>query len=215
MSVKTNSAGRARHPVTRSLKRLRFTMLFLTVMVIVNLLAGSVGHGLPAPVLADWGIGHDSLLSGEISRLITGTFLSHDRDMFLRQLIFAATVIGYTEWVRGTGWAAALFFALDITGMLIILGCVALGAGVIDLTAMNDVGMSIGGFGLIGVAIAGWRRKWLLLCAILSAIAVKFGLAPDPLADGGHVIALGLGFALGAIIAPPRPVASREARHAR
>ena len=196
-------------------KRLRFTLLFLAVMVTANLLAGSVSQGLPSWVIADWGIGHDSLLSGEISRLITGTFLSHDPEMFRRQLIFAATVIGYTEWVRGTGWAAALFFGLDITGMLILLACVALAAGVIDLTSMNDVGMSIGGFGLIGVAIAGWRRKWLAFGAILITIAVKFGLAPEPLADGGHVIALALGFALGAILAPPKPFALRKPLHPR
>lgn len=180
--------------------RLRFTILFLLVMLTANLLAGGLGQDLPAEMLSNWGIGHNSLLSGQFFRLITGTFLSHDVGMLIRQFIFAAVVIGYTEWVRGTTQTVMLFFVLDIVGTLLLLLGVGLGAGLIDITALNDVGMSIGGFGLIGVAIASWRAKWLLVALILIAIAAKLTIAPDLLADGGHALALSLGFVLGRVL---------------
>lgn len=198
-----------------SVIRLRFTILFLSMMLIANLLAGSLAQDLPDNVLEDWGIGHDSLLSGQIFRLFTGIFLSHEPEMFIRQFIFAATVVGYTEWTRGTARAALLFFGIDFAGTLLLIACVGWGAGVIDLTATNDVGMSIGGFGLIGVAISAWRGKWWLFVAILLAIAVKFTIDPDLLADGGHLLALSLGFVLGGLMPPQERALPDDAYHAR
>lgn len=215
MSVETGKSALTRHPVALSIIRLRFTILFLIAMLIANLLAGSLDQDLPGEMLEDWGIGHDSLRTGEVFRLITGTFLSHDSDMFIRQFIFAATVIGYTEWTRGTARAVLLFFGLDIAGTLLLLACVGWGAAVVNVTAMNDVGMSIGGFGLIGVAIATWRGKWPLFAAILLAIAVKFTIEPDLLADGGHVLALSLGLVLGGFVPLVEPATRPEADHAR
>lgn len=169
------------------------------VMLAANMLTTGFGQDLPNEALQDWGVGHDSFLSGEVFRLITGTFLSHDTGMLMRQFIFAAIVIGYTEWVRGTTQTALLFFGLDIIGTLLLLVFVgvAQGAGLIDLTAMNDVGMSIGGFGLIGLTLSRRRHKWLLLIVTLAAITLKLAIAPHLLADGGHVLALLLGFTLG------------------
>lgn len=177
--------------------RLRFTLVFLTVMLIANLLATGLNQNLPYEVLSNWGVGHNSLMSGQFFRLLTGTFLSHDAGMLVRQFIFAAVVIGYTEWLRGTAQTALLFFGLDIIGTLLLLLGVGLGSSLIDVTAMNDVGMSIGGFGLIGVALSTWSRKWLLFTIILVAIAAKLIIAPDLLADGGHAVALILGFVVG------------------
>lgn len=214
MSAEPARSEIAHSPFAGLVIRLRFTILFLMVMVFANLAAGSLGQHLPAAMLKDWGIGHKSLLSGQVFRLITGTFLSHDPDMLLRQFIFAATVIGYIEWTQGTGRAALLFFGLDITGTFLLLACVGWGVGVIDMTSTNDVGMSIGGFGLIGVAITKWRYRWLLLAATLLAIAVKFSIEPDLLADGGHVLALTLGFFLASVLPLPKRVALREANNA-
>ncbi len=215
MSVRTDKASSTLHSVGTSIIRLRFTILFLVAMLIANLFAGSLGHDLPDRVLTNWGIGRDAVLSGELFRLITGIFLSHDPDMLVRQLAFAAAAIGYTEWTRGTGCTALLFFGLDLAGTLALLACVGWGAGWVDLTSMNDVGMSIGGFGLIGVAIADWRGKWLLLFAVLLAIMVKFSIEPDVLADAGHVLALLLGFAVRRFLPPRKLNHSREIGHAR
>lgn len=180
--------------------RLRFTIAFLIVMLTANLLASGLGQDLSDEMLKKWGIGHNSLMSGQLFRLITGTFLSHDSGMLVRQFIFAAVVIGYTEWKRGSIQTALLFFSLDIVGTLLLLVSVGLGSGLIDITALNDVGMSIGGFGLIGVIMTMWRRKWLLLVMILLTIVAKLSIAPNLLADGGHALAVCLGFALGQLL---------------
>ncbi|MFZ1469294.1 MAG: hypothetical protein WAT09_09965 [Paracoccaceae bacterium] len=190
-----------------------FTFLFLATMLAANLLSGSIGQDLPGRILADWGIGYNSVMSGEVFRLITGTFLSHDPGMALRQFLFAATVIGYAEWMQGSARTAALFFGLDIVATLLLLGCIGWGAGVIDLAATNDVGMSIGGFGLIGTIMARWQYAWLWLAATLLAIALKFAVAPEVLADSGHVLALVLGFALQIFVSALTN--SRKSDHAR
>ena len=193
-------------------RRLRFTLGFLAVMTLANFLAGSLAGDLPQRALADWGISLADLKRGEVFRLMTGTFLSHDSDMFARQFLFAAAVIGYTEWQRGSLRAAALFFFLDILGTLILLplvGSIALLAGT------SDVGMSIGGFGLIGLAIAGRKRAVFLCAAILAAIALKYGISPDPIADAGHVLALVLGLIAGKLTGGVRRTRKAGICHAR
>ena len=44
-------------------------------------------------MLRAWGVGHDSLRTGEAFRLLTGTFLSHDAGMLMRQLILVAITL--------------------------------------------------------------------------------------------------------------------------
>jgi len=214
MSAEAPGLTRTGANIMATVLRLRFTMLFLAVMVIANLLAGTLWQPLPHRLLAAWGIGFDPVLSGDLFRLITGTFLSHDPDMFVRQILFAALVIGHTELQRGGVRTAALFFGLDIVGTLILLACVGWAVGIADLTSHYDVGMSIGGFGLIGLALAGWRGRWLIFSAILGAILAKFVTEPDPLADGGHAIALMLGFVLGLALKPPQWPRSQDVGNA-
>ena len=177
--------------------RFRFTLLFLTVMLIANIAAGTLDGELPEEVLAIWGIGQESVWSGDIARLLTGTFLSHDVDMFFRQVVFAAVALGYTEKVRGSWGAAGAFFALDIASTLILLTVVWMIPILSDMAALNDVGMSMGGFGLVGLAIAGARRRWILCTAVLLAIIAKIAIDFEPLTDTGHIIALMLGFLSG------------------
>lgn len=123
-------------------------------MLTASLLEGSLLGALPSPFLSSLGVSYEALRAGEVFRLITGTFLSQDAGMFLRQFIFAGLVTGYTESVRGTKCAAALFFGLDICGTLGLMAVIGWGASVVDRAAVRDVGMSIDGFGLIGVIVS-------------------------------------------------------------
>ena len=215
MSVDARSLFSVNHPIVLALARLRFTILFLAVMLVANLLAGSLHRPLTNRMLENWGIGHDTLMRGDALRLITSTFLSHDPDMLLRQFVFAAMALGYTELKFGSGRTIALFLGLDIIGTLILLALVGLLSGTIDLTAANDVGMSIGGFGLVGLAIADWRGRSSLFAAILVGIAMKFAYAPDLMADGGHVLAFGLGYVLGLLLSRRKRTVSKEPGYAR
>lgn len=215
MSPESVTNGTIRQRAIRIASRLRFTLLFLATMLVANIASGSTSNDLPHEILEAWGIGWDAVASGDVFRLVTGTFLAHDPDMFLRQIVFAATVIGYTEWQRGSLRTAALFFGLDLVGTLALLALVGWSAGLAQFAATNDVGMSIGGFGLIGLAIAGWQRHWLVLSLVLLAVGVKYGISPDPLADLGHILALGFGFAFGSVLQVELWCKTREATHAR
>ena len=179
-------------------------------MVIANWLAGTLVGILPPQALTAWGISHQSILNGEVFRLLTGTFLSHDVGMFLRQVCFAIAVIGAYEWLEGTWRAVAAFFLIDIAGSLIVLfGGLPLLAGLPDLGGAavlltHDVGMSAGGFGLIGALIAKHRHGWVLLGLTMAAIAFKVWINFEVIADTAHALCLVLGFALQAVLIQQR-----------
>ncbi|MDU9004583.1 hypothetical protein [Sedimentitalea todarodis] len=186
----------------KHIRRIPFTILFLSIMVLANWFAGTLAGTLPAETLSNWGISHQTVVTGDLARLITGTFLSHDLGMFLRQLIFAGAVIGYFEWHGSTLRTAITYFSIDIVGSVIVLfAVVPLVAaipeiGQADARATLDVGMSAGGFGLIGAILASWPHKWLLLGAVVAAIVVKVWYDLDVIADSAHLICLLIGFAV-------------------
>ena len=180
--------------------RYRFTLLFLAALVFANTAAGTLDGELPGEMLEVWGIGQEAVWSGDFVRLLTGTFLSHDVGMFFRQIVFAALTLGYTERVRGSLPAAMAFFALEIGSTLVLLTAVWMLPSLSDVSALNDVGMSMGGFGLVGLAIAGVRYRWFFLFAVLLAISIKVAVDFEPLTDTGHVIALLLGVLVGLLM---------------
>jgi hypothetical protein len=100
---------------------LPFTLAFLAAMVGANWAAGTLSGRLPFRALTEWGMSHQRLVRGETFRLLTGTFLSHDRGMFLRQIVFAAGVIGVYEWQSGSLQAVLMFVTTNLAGTLIVL----------------------------------------------------------------------------------------------
>ena len=186
--------------VTTRLWRLRFTVAILGVMIAANWAAGGLWRDLPPAALARWGISHDDLAKGEVWRLITANFLSRHPRMLLDQVTFTLCTVGWFEWHHGSLRAFAIFFVTNTAGFLLTLFWVVgvlksypVGAG---LDTMRDIGMSAGGFGLIGAIIADLPRKWLLLGGALVLLGAKFFVLPDPIADIAHPITLVLGFML-------------------
>lgn len=181
--------------------RIPFTLLFLTVMVVANASAGTFGGALPETALSDWGISHFSIRQGEMLRLFSGTVLSHDLGMFLRQMVFAGAVIGAYEWTEGSLRALGMFLSIDILGTLFVLFAVLPVLILLHPTiddgalAVYDVGMSAGGFGLIGALVAKLPYRWLFLLGICAGIGIKVRIDFDPIADSVHVFCLFLGFA--------------------
>ncbi len=182
--------------------RLPFMLTFLLVMASFNWLAGTFSGILPQHALTAWGISHHSILNGEVFRLMTGTFLSHDFGMFVRQFCFAAVVIGAYEWGEGTWRALAVFFTVDILGSLLVLfGVLPLLVGLHYTVGeaellTHDVGMSAGGFGLLGAILANRPRRWLMLSLATLGILGKMWLDFEPIADTAHLLCLFLGFGL-------------------
>lgn len=183
------------------MRRLPFTLIFLATLVLANWAAGTLQGTLPLKALAGWGISHRNIVEGETFRLLTGTFLSHDLAMFARQMVFAATVIGLYEWNTGSLRTATLFFSVDLIGTLIVVFIVLPVLAATPLAGPSalqsyDVGMSAGGFGLIGALAAMQRRAVLLFALVLAAIVIKVWFSFDIIADSAHVVCLLLGFTL-------------------
>lgn len=184
------------------IRRLPFTFAFLAIMCVANALSGTLFGAVTPEALTGWGVSHDSLRQGEVYRLLSGTVLSHDLGMLLRQLVFVAAIVGAYEWIEGSRRAATTFLTIDIIGTLLVL-FVALPALVHAFSlappaalAAFDVGMSAGGFGLIGALTAKAPYRWLWLSAICAAIAVKIWISFDVIADTAHLLCLFLGFAV-------------------
>ena len=190
-----------------ALWRLRFTLVFLAIMVLANGLAGTFSGQIDPAVLGARGIGLEAIGDGDLTRFVSAIFLSHDLQMALRQLVFAGVVIGTAEWVWGSGRAAGLFFGLDITATLVLLAVLTLVPALGAQAGVTDVGMSMGGFGLIGALLGASRRGFAGMVAVLALIAGKYALSPETLADLGHVIALVIGFSVGSIGASTRVLA--------
>lgn len=187
-----------------AIRKVPFTLAFLAVMLVANVAAGTFSGQIDPHVLAARGIGVDAMKDGNLMRFLTVIFLSHDLPMLLRQLAFAASVIGATELIWGTRCAVGFFFGIDVTATITLLAAIAFLPDFTGLAATTDVGMSMGGFGLIGVLIAAHRKALIWFVALLGLIAAKFAVVSEPLADGGHVIALIIGFGLGWYL-PRRP----------
>ncbi len=181
------------------LRRVPFTIVFLLVQFVANWAAGTLDGVLPEHALVAWGVSGIGLDRGEIDRLATGTFLSHDLSMFLRQLVFAASVIGFFEHRFGTLRAITTFFVIDVFGTVAVLLLVAgplngLYIGV-DTNQLHDVGMSAGGFGLIGAIAASLRGRWLWLLIGAGALTAKIIWNLDLIADTAHEMTFAIGFA--------------------
>ena len=106
---------------TRPHHRWIFTPIFLAVMLTANLYFGVLHGELSKVDLAAFGVSLNSLEQGEWLRLITGSFISHDADMLVRQLMLAAFAIGWFEWRNGALRTFVMFFALDVFGTLFLM----------------------------------------------------------------------------------------------
>jgi hypothetical protein len=63
-----------------------------------------------------------------------------------------------------------------------------------------DVGMSAGGFGLIGAIVAGLPQATALLVVAIMAIGVKTRMKFEVIADTAHMVCLLLGFVVQAML---------------
>ena len=173
---------------------------FLGIMVVANALAGSLFGELPKMQLSAWGISLEKLVDGEVFRLVSAVFLSHNQSMAIRQLLFAATVIGIHEWRSGSWNTLLMFWVTDILGSVFIffaIGVVPSSIGPLsidDIASQHDIGMSGGGFGLLGSIVAGLTWRWYIFIAGLAALLLKIVLAPDVIADALHIVTFILGF---------------------
>lgn len=183
-----------------------FTPVFLMTMLAANLYLGVLGGELSGSDLAEFGVSLTSLAQGEWLRLFTGSFISHDVDMLVRQLLLAAFAIGWFEWRYGALRAAAMFFFLDVLGTLLLMFGVVMLIEILEVNGFSglpdtyDVGMSAGGFGLIGASLYHLNWRGWAMAVGLTALAAKALLFLEPIADLAHLMMLPMGFLFEALV---------------
>jgi hypothetical protein len=117
-------------------------------------------------------------------------------------------VIGYYEWCHGTEQAFVMFTGINVLGLVVVM------FGVLPMLAILmpkrttrplhslDVGMSAGGFGLIGAILVAFPYAPALLLAAVLAIGVKILRKFEVIADTAHLVCLLLGFAAQMMLMP-------------
>lgn len=189
--------------------RLPFTISFLSLMVAANIAAGVVDGELEPKTLNALGFGLRALSNLELWRFVTAIFLSHDAGMFVRQLVFATLVIAACEWREGTTRTTIFFVVTDVSASLLTAGALWIvlsmsGTEGTPMLASLDVGMSGGGFGLLGVLCAGLGRGRgaVAIGIVLIGLLLKPVFAADPLADILHPVAFLVGLSLRGLTRP-------------
>ena len=177
------------------------TVGLLGAMLGARLATGPLLGQLPPHQLRRWGVSLDRLAAGEVHRLATSSLFSHDGAMFLRQLAFAGAVTGLHEAREGSGRTLRRFAIADIAGtaltLVLVIAPLARTKGRDDLRSTFDVGMSAGGFGLLGALMAGQRGGPALLGITAAGIGLKAVKSLEPIADAAHLISLAIGASLG------------------
>lgn len=183
--------------VLRLLARVPFTIALLAALVVVGILVG----GFTAPITdADWyetfAYGVPSFADGRWWTTLTGTFLVAQPWGYL-VLVLTAVGVGWLEFRRGTGRAAAYFFggqAIAVIGSAIVIaGFAEMGSHWAEaLVVQVDVGPSGGVFACITAAAASlgspWRGRALLVLTAFTLVSVLF---LGSVADVEHAMAVG------------------------
>ena len=182
------------------------TLGFVGAQLAANVAAGTHRGPLPPDLLRRWGVSAGAVIGHlELWRLASATLLTLGPGMLLRQVLFAGLALGVHEHRLGARRTLATFAVADAGSILSVLSVLAARGPAGDgLTALHDVGMSGGGFGLLGsLAGAGPHRRTLVVAgalALLGEAALRF----DPLTDGIHLVAFLAGAAMGWRAEPPR-----------
>ncbi|WP_084003611.1 bifunctional lysylphosphatidylglycerol flippase/synthetase MprF [Agromyces aureus] len=182
----------------RFLGRVPFTIALLATLIVVGILVGGFTTSITE---ADWyetfAYGVPSFADGRWWTTVTGTFLVADPWGYLVLLLTAAGV-GWLEFRRGSGRAAAYFFggqALAVIGSAIVIaGFAEMGSHWAEaLVTQVDVGPSGGVFACIAAAAATlwspWRGRALLILTAFTLVSVLF---LGTVADLEHAMAVGM-----------------------
>jgi phosphatidylglycerol lysyltransferase len=198
------------------LRRLPFTILMETAIVLLAVAGGAVTGELSLASQQRWGCGLHNLWEGRWWTVLTAPFFVRDLRMFLGILLFVLYTIGVCEWVTGTRATLAVYWITNVLGLVLaavlVVGPLYLVRSPTGLAwaARSDVGPSAGGVGCIGAWVRhlpDCQRRWAF-GLILAYLAAKLILLPELFADSAHLMTFPLGFVLagrdGAIASPTR-----------
>lgn len=179
-----------------------FAVALTVLIAAIATATGAWSRRISPHILEEFGYSTQDLWSGRPWTLVTSIFLTSRPAMSWIIMVFAPLSIGLYEWLAGTRRAMIVFFAGDVLATLLLSLLVILPLYLAGLHAgaqwalERDVGMSAGGFAVVGASIALAPQRWrlLLLGGVCALVAVKMVIAAEPVADLVHVFGLILGF---------------------
>ena len=148
-------------------RRVPFAIALTLAIILAGLWSGSWAHPIDPAFIARWGFGFPDFADGHIWSLFTQVFFTDRPFMFWGIVPFAAIVIGTYEWTFGSRRALIVFWVGNLLGSLIISGCLvgglyAAGAEIGARWALShDVGISGGGFAVLGAYVYQMHPRWL------------------------------------------------------
>lgn len=184
------------------IRRVPFTLIMLTGIVIVALITGATSGQLTPDVLNRWGFSLSDLWQGGWYSLVTEVLFTHSPFMFWGILPLVVCSIGIYEWQAGTRQTCLLYWIMDVGGTLIVslvlvlplyLARTDLG---MSLAFSGDVGMSGGGFASLG----GWihqlpapaRKR--AFAAVAVYLILHLFVVTDLFSDILHLLTFPVGF---------------------
>lgn len=188
-----------------ALSRLRVTIAYVAISVVVALLMDQLGPHTQWRVLHEASTNLRNLSDGHIATLVTSAFLT-DGDLNWGWLAAVAALFAAAEWISGS----KRFLLTAAVGHVGATAAVAAGLSVgihadllADSLAMTvDVGISYAAAAVVGSMIAYLPARWMVMWATGWIVAVVAAAISDPSFTAfGHAGALFIGFALGAMFA--------------
>ncbi len=194
------------------LRRFPFTACLLIVVATAAICAQAFPGSLDSYWSMNFGFAPRHLVSGELLRLVTSVFLTHDALHLASALCMILLVVAQSERVFGSIKALILFGLSHLTSMLVFAIGVGIGQwalispAIATLYDFHDVGPSAGYYGSLGGLLLTWKskyRSWSIL-AVIAFLVVRATTSANSMpeshavlsADIVHLIAVVAGMAI-------------------
>ncbi len=204
-----------RHRIRTLIRQFAFTLLLILSISLCSAATSRSDGSLYPDNVSNLGLAPRHLVSGELVRVITSVFLTHDWSHLTAAVVMASLAVGGCEFTLGTKVAVCTFSLSHLTSVLIFavgigfLHWMQLGQTISTLYSLHDVGPSAGYYGCLSRTIVASkipsRRMWTIsLFAVLTVrTLVSFFQMPDSQirlsADVVHLIAASVGVVLHAL----------------
>ncbi len=213
-------AGAWRHTV-RVLRRLRFTLALVSVVLIAGILTGTVLRGSFPELMRRFGWDLDTLLRGQVYKPWPALFFSSQPGPRVTMLIILALGVSALELRRGPLVAAVAFFGLgppvDMLSMLFLWPAEAAGVSWLHpFLHTPDMGSSGSALVCWGMAVSDIGGRWAVFLAVGTYLPLLGLLVFYPQQYAlEHLIAFTVGLLAGTWLFKTKPAprpASGEAR---
>jgi hypothetical protein len=152
--------------INEVIRRLRFTLIMLTGLVLAALLTNTVFQEITQHWLTQTGFSANDLWYWRLERLFTSAFVTSGKLVFWEALFLVAFFVGLAEWMSGWKQTAATFWGTHLFSLIFLSVVMMLSAhqfrniGLAASELARDVGPSAGYFACLGLVGARIKHPW-------------------------------------------------------